>query len=66
MSIIHYTWNALSYDLTNPLELTETLGWIYLTELAECSIYLLEYLQKGGKLRKVVNKDIDQIKGQKP
>lgn len=44
VSIIHYTWNALSYDLTNPLELTETLGWLYLTELAECSIYLLEYL----------------------
>lgn len=66
VSIIQYVWNAFSYDLTTPLELTETSSWKPLTELAECSLYLLEYLQKGGKLRKVLNRDIDQIKNQKP
>jgi hypothetical protein len=66
VSIIQYVWNAFSYDLTNPLELTETKSWQSLVELAECSLYLLEYLQKGGKLRKILNRDIDQIKNQKP
>ena len=66
VSIIQYVWNAFSYDLTTPLELTETNSWKSLTELAECSLYLLEYLQKGGKLRKIMNRDIDQIKNQKP
>jgi hypothetical protein len=66
VSIIQYVWNAFSYDLTTPLELTETDAWKPLTELAECSLYVLEYLQKGGKLRKVINRDIDQIKNQKP
>jgi hypothetical protein len=47
------------YDLTNPLELTETSAWKPLTELAECVLYLLEYLQKGGKLRKILNREID-------
>ena len=65
MSIILYVWNAFRYDLTNPLELTETNAWKPLTVLSECSLYLLEYLQKGGKLRKIVNRDIDQIKNQK-
>jgi hypothetical protein len=55
VSIIQYVWNAISYDLTNPLELTETNSWQSLTELAECSLYVLEYLQKGGKLRKIMN-----------
>jgi hypothetical protein len=59
VSIILYVWNAFSYDLTNPLELTETDAWKPLTILAECSIYLLEYLSKGGKLRKIINRDID-------
>jgi hypothetical protein len=62
VSIILYVWNSFSYDLTNPLELTETEAWKPLTVLAECSLYLLEYLQKGGKLRKVINKDIDLVK----
>jgi len=66
VSIIQYVWNAFSYDLTTPLELTETDAWKPLTELTECSLYVLEYLQKGGKLRKVINRDIDQIKHQKP
>ena len=66
VSIIQYVWNVFSYDLTSPLELTETTAWKALTELAECSLYLLEYLQKGGKLRKIINRDIDQIKNQKP
>lgn len=44
VSIIQYVWNAFSYDLTNPLELTETNSWRDLVELAECSLYLLEYL----------------------
>ena len=66
VSIIQYTWNVFSYDLTSPLELTETNAWKALTELSECSLYLLEYLQKGGKLRKIINRDIDQIKNQKP
>lgn len=65
VSIILYVWNAFRYDLTNPLELTETDAWKPLTCLAECSIYLLEYLQKGGKLRKIINRDIDSIKNQK-
>lgn len=46
--------------------MTETDAWKPLTELAECSLYLLEYLQKGGKLRKVMNRDIDLVKNQKP
>ena len=65
VSIILYVWNSFSYDLTNPLELTETEAWKPLTVLAECSLYLLEYLQKGGKLRKIINKDIDLVKNQK-
>jgi len=44
VSIILYVWNSFSYDLTNPLELTETEAWKPLTLLAECSLYLLEYL----------------------
>jgi hypothetical protein len=59
VSILQYVWNAFSYDLTNPLELCETDAWKSLTEIAECSLYVLEYLQKGGKLRKVLNRDID-------
>jgi hypothetical protein len=66
VSVIQYVWNVFSYDLTTPLELTETTAWKPLTELAECSLYLLEYLQKGGKLRKVMNRDIDLVKNQKP
>jgi hypothetical protein len=64
VSIIQYVWNVFSYDLTSPLELTETSAWKHLTVIAECSLYLLEYLQKGGKLRKIVNREIDQVKNQ--
>ena len=45
--------NVLNYDLTSPLELKETEGWKYVSTMAECSVYLLEYLKGGGKLRKV-------------
>lgn len=34
--------------------------------LAECSLYLLEYLKSGGKLRKIGGHDIDEVKNQKP
>lgn len=45
MSIILYTWNAFSYDLTNPLELTtNTEAWKSVIVIAECSLYLLEFL----------------------
>ncbi len=64
VSIIQYVWNAFSYDLTSPLELTETTAWKPLTIISECSLYLMEYLQKDGKLRKVVNREIDKVKNQ--
>jgi len=44
VSIIRYTWNVFSYDLTNPLELTQTEGWHYILLIAECSLYLVEHL----------------------
>jgi hypothetical protein len=44
-NIIRYAWNALSYDLTTPLELKETEGWKYIVLIAECSLYLMEYLK---------------------
>jgi len=50
-SIIMYTWNAISYDLTTPLDLMHTDAWKDFVVIAECSLYLMEYLQKGGKLR---------------
>ncbi len=28
-NVIRYTWNAFSYDLTNPLELKDTEAWKY-------------------------------------
>ena len=63
MNIILYTWNAFSYDLTNPLELTTNTGaWKSVIVLAECSLYLLEFLQKGGKLRKLAGSSIDRMK----
>jgi hypothetical protein len=58
-NIIRYAWNLFNYDLTTPLELKETEGWKYVVILSECSLYLLEYLKSGGKLRKVAGKDID-------
>ena len=50
-SIIMYTWNAIAYDLTTPLDLMHTDAWKDFVVIAECSLYLMEYLQKGGKLR---------------
>ena len=45
MNIILYSWNAFSYDLTNPLELTTgSDAWKSVVVLAECSLYLLEFL----------------------
>lgn len=67
VSIILYVWNAFSYDLTNPLELTTVPdAWHSVVILAECSLYLLEYLQRGGKLRTLAGQDIDKVKNQKP
>ena len=58
-NIIRYTWNVFSYDLTTPLELKETEAWKYVLLIAESSLYLLEYLKGGGKLRKMGGHDID-------
>jgi len=63
VNIILYTWNAFSYDLTNPLELTmSTDAWKNVIIIAECSLYLLEFLQQGGKLRTQKGQEIDQVK----
>ena len=47
-NIIRYTWNALAYDLTSPLELKDTEGWKHVVLIAEASLCLLEYLKNGG------------------
>lgn len=60
VSIILYVWNAFSYDLTNPLELTTVPeAWHSVVIIAECSLYLLEFLQRGGKLRTLAGQEID-------
>ena len=41
-------------------------AWHSVVILAECSLYLLEFLQRGGKLRTLAGQDIDTIKNQKP
>lgn len=46
------------------MELTETTAWKPLSLIAECSLFLLEYLQKGGNLRKIINREIDKVKNQ--
>lgn len=66
VSILIYVWNVFSYDLTTPLELTLSDSWKHVVVLAECSLYLLEYLQQGGQLRKIAGKAIDTLKNQKP
>lgn len=66
VNILLYVWNAFNFNLFNPLELTQTDAWRYVVLLAECSLQLIEYLQNGGKLRKVAGQDIDEIKNQKP
>ena len=67
VSIILYVWNAFSYDLINPLELCLVPeAWQNVVVIAECSLYLLEFLQKGGKLRTLAGRDIDTVKNQKP
>jgi hypothetical protein len=66
VSIIRYTWNVFSYDLTNPLELTQGDGWHYVLLLAECSLFLIEHLQRGGSLRKMAGREIDEVPGQQP
>ena len=67
VSIIVYVWNAFAYDLTNPLELTLVPeAWHSVVILAECSLYLLEFLQRGGKLRTLAGQEIDTVKNQKP
>ena len=66
VAIIRYTWNVLSFDLTTPLELTQVDGWRYVLLIAECSLYLVEHLQRGGSLRKLAGREIDEVKGQAP
>jgi hypothetical protein len=66
ISIIRYSWNVFSYDLTNPLELTNGEGWHYILLIAECSLFLMEHLQKGGSLRRIAGRDIDKVKNQQP
>jgi len=44
VGVIRYTWNVFSYDLANPLELSQGEGWHYLLLIAECSLYLIEHL----------------------
>ena len=58
-NIVRYAWNVLNYDLSTPLELKETDAWKHVLVIAECSLYLLEYLKNGGKLRKIGGHDID-------
>ncbi len=66
-NIIRYTWNAFSYDLTSPLELKETEAWKYVVQLAEASLVLMEQLKgNGGKLRQNTQRDVDELKNQKP
>ena len=67
VSIIRYTWNVMAFDLTNPLELTQVPdGWQSILLIAECSLYLVEHLQKGGSIRKIAGRGIDEIENQKP
>ena len=73
VSILMYVWNTFAYELTNPLELTSLSeaadqtpeAWKSIVILAECSLYLMEHLKKGGKLRTLAGKDIDKVKNQK-
>jgi hypothetical protein len=44
INIIRYTWNVFTYDLIDPLEMTQDDGWLYLTLIAECCIILIEHL----------------------
>lgn len=44
VSILLYVWNVFSYTMTTPLDLTRTTAWKHVVVLAECSLYLLEYL----------------------
>ena len=63
VSIVVYVWNAFAYDLTNPLELCLVPeAWHSVVILAECSLYLLEFLKRGGKLRTLAGQDIDKVK----
>jgi len=63
VSIILYVWNAFAYDLTTPLELCLVPeAWHSVVVIAECSLYLLEFLQRGGRLRTLAGQDIDRVK----
>lgn len=61
-NIIRYTWNALTYDMTTPLELKDTEGWKYVVLIAEAGLYLVEYLKGGGTLRKPGSIEIDEVR----
>jgi hypothetical protein len=66
-NVIRYTWNAFSYDLTTPLELKETEAWKYVVQISEASLVLMEQLKaNGGRLRKNTQRDVDEVKNQKP
>ena len=66
ISILRFTWNILAFDLTTPLELTQVDGWRHILLLAESTLCLLEYLQRGGSLRQVANRSIDKVPNQQP
>jgi len=60
-----YVWNAIAYDLTTPLELMHTGAWKDFVVIAECVLYLLEFLKNGGKLRQLAGQSIDEVKDQR-
>jgi hypothetical protein len=51
INIIKTVWNVISFDLTDPLELSMGEGWKYLVIIAESSLFLIEFLNNGGNLR---------------
>lgn len=64
---MRYTFNAINYDLTNPLELSQSEdGWKNLLIIAECVLVFLEHLSGGGSMMKVAGRDIDQVPNQQP
>jgi hypothetical protein len=48
------------------LELCTTEGWKYTLLIAECSLALIEHLKKGGSMRLLSGRNIDQIECQFP
>jgi uncharacterized FlaG/YvyC family protein len=50
ITIFRYTCNVLAYNLTNPLELTQSDAWKYILIIAECNLVMLEQLQGGASI----------------